>query len=459
MLYNLLLILNRKITKDKDVKEIAKGGSIAFIMNIIGMGIGYVFVILVSAIYKNSSAAIYGQYVLVSLLLRTGSMFTRFGTDTSMLKYTAGFASNKLWGNIVDTYKKSLVLLILFNTIIILIIMLLSAQVAELFNLPQGMVQLSSIFILPMALTLFHSQSIRGLKKIGISSFLQNSAFTTFNTALLLLIFPIANKNASYFKNLPSYTLFAAIVIGAIVSTIQWIRSMPSKTDQRNFFDATQNLSLKQIFNGSYPLLLVESGSFVSLWIEQIMLGILATHEDVGIYSVCLKYAILTSLSLRSVNTISAPKFAEYFFQNDYKNLGEVVRKSTKMIFWVAFPVACLYTIFPNFFLGIFGNSFTHGSIALSLLGVGALINVMTGSVGTLLQMTGHQKIVHRILWLSVFLEIILNWALIPLFGVTGAAMASIVCSAVKNFSMVFYVKKHFGFYTVYFPVFFEKMK
>jgi O-antigen/teichoic acid export membrane protein len=201
----------------------------------------------------------------------------------------------------------------------------------------------------------------------------------------------------------------------------------------------------------------VESGSFVGMWIEQIMLGILATHEDVGIYNVCAKYAMLTSLSLRSVNTIAAPKFSEYFFQNDYKNLGKVVRKSTKITFWVAFPVACLYTIFPNFFLGIFGNSFTHGSLALSLLGIGALINVMTGSVGSLLQMTGHQKIIQRILWCSICLEVILNWTLIPLFGITGAAIASMLCSAVKNFSMVFYARKYFGFSSVYFPIFFNK--
>src|SRR5690242_4074385 len=121
MFYNVLLTLNKKITKDKDVKELAKGGSVALMMNMIGMGIGYVFVWFVSYIYGDSSAAIYGQYILVILLLRIGSMLTRFGTDTSMLKYTAGFASYNLWGNIVDTYKKSLILVISFNVVVILI--------------------------------------------------------------------------------------------------------------------------------------------------------------------------------------------------------------------------------------------------------------------------------------------------------------------------------------------------
>jgi len=203
--------------------------------------------------------------------------------------------------------------------------------------------------------------------------------------------------------------------------------------------------------------LLVESSSFIGTWVEQVLLGILATHEDVGIYNVCVKYAILTSISLRSVNSISAPKFSEYFFQNDYKSLGKVVRKSTKMTFWAAFPVTCIYIILPGFCLGIFGKSFTHGTIALSLLGISGLINVMTGSVGPLLQMTGHQRTLHRILWVGVFLEIILNLILIPFFGVTGAAIASMVCSAIKNFTMVYYVRKYFGFSSVYFPIFYNK--
>lgn len=457
MFSNLLLTLNKKFSKDKDVKEIAKGGSIALIMNMIGMGIGYLFVLQVSALYKDSSAAIYGQYILVSLLLRIGSMLTRFGTDTSMLKYTAGFASKKLWGNIVDAYKKSLVLLVTFNVVVILIAIFLSKELADLFKLPQYIVQLSSVFILPMALTLFHSQTIRGLKKIGISSFLQNSASTVFNSLLLFLVIPFINKGSLYYKNLLTYTLFASVVISAIIGIVLWLKNIPPKNEVENSFDRTKSLSFKEIFNSSYPLLLVESSSFVGAWIEQVMLGIFATHEDVGVYNVCAKYAMLTSISLRSVNSISAPKFSEYFFQNDYKSLGKVVRKSTKMTFWAAFPVTCIYIILPGFCLGIFGKSFTHGTIALSILGVSGLINVMTGSVGPLLQMTGHQKTLHRILSVSVLLEIILNWILIPFFGVTGAAIASLVCSTIKNFSMVYYVRKYFGFSTVYFPILYNK--
>jgi O-antigen/teichoic acid export membrane protein len=127
------------------------------------------------------------------------------------------------------------------------------------------------------------------------------------------------------------------------------------------------------------------------------------------------------------------------------------------MTFWAAAPVTFIYIVVPGLCLGVFGKSFTHGTVALSLLGISGLINVMTGSTGPLLQMTGHQKTLHRILWITVFLEILLNWALIPYFGVTGAAIASTLCSAIKNFGMVYYIKKYFGFSTVYFPIIWNK--
>ena len=91
-----------------------------------------------------------------------------------------------------------------------------------------------------MALTLFHSQTIRGLKKIGISSFLQNSASTVFNSLLLFLVIPFINKGSLYYKNLLTYTLFASVVISAIIGIVLWLKNIPPKNEVEN--SAIRNL-------------------------------------------------------------------------------------------------------------------------------------------------------------------------------------------------------------------------
>jgi O-antigen/teichoic acid export membrane protein len=444
--------INSKLGKDKDFKEIAKGGSLSFIINIIGIAFGYLFVFLVSKIYGSESASIYGKYVLVTLLLRVGSILTRSGTDTAMLKFTAAFASKGLWLNVRRINKQFLIIIFILGFIVSLVVIFGAKFWGNLLKLPPNIIIVSGFFITPMALGLYYSQSLRGLKKIGISSFLRTSALTTLNFLLLPLLLLFIPKTSPFFVDLPSYTFFAAIILTSIIGVIGWYRHLPPLNDDV-IFDNSHNKTYKDLFQNSYPLLLVESMLFIGTWIDQLMLGIMGTNEGVGIFNVCVKYAMVASLSLQAVNTISAPKFSEYFFNKDYKNLAKNFRSTTKMIFWTTFPIVAAFIVFPHFFLNLFGKSFNTGSLALILLGIGSLISVMTGSVGVLLQMTGHQKIIQKILLISVITEIALNALLIPLYGVTGAAIASMIGTAMKNFSLSYFVKKYFGFTSIYFPL------
>ena len=84
-----------------------------------------------------------------------------------------------------------------------------------------------------------------------------------------------------------------------------------------------------------------------------------------------------------------------------------------------------------------------------------------SGSVGNILQMTGNQNVYARILLFGAVLNIGLNLLLIPetsplseftIKGINGAAVASMSSLIIWNLSMVFVVKKKFGFYTFYNP-------
>ena len=66
--------------------------------------------------------------------------------------------------------------------------------------------------------------------------------------------------------------------------------------------------------------------------------------------------------------------------------------------------------------------------------------------------MTGNQNIYASILLIGALLNIVLNLILIPLYGINGAALASMSSLIVWNLSMVLVVKKKFGFYTFYIP-------
>jgi len=182
------------------------------------------------------------------------------------------------------------------------------------------------------------------------------------------------------------------------------------------------------------------------------MLGSMSTAEEVGIYHTAFKLSMFAAVALMSINSIASPKFAEMFSKNDMIGLEKVVRQSTKMIFWTSIPLVIIFFMFPEFLLGMFGEEFKVGVTAFIFLSCGRLFSSFSGSVGNILQMTGNQNILAKILLFAAILNIVLNLYLIPKYGINGAALASMICLVVWNSAMVLAVKKKLGFYTFYIP-------
>jgi O-antigen/teichoic acid export membrane protein len=212
------------------------------------------------------------------------------------------------------------------------------------------------------------------------------------------------------------------------------------------------SLGYKEILIVSLPLLLAQSGQFIMAWTDKLMLGGIMTPSDVGVYDVAFKLSMFVNIALTSVNSISSPKFAEAYALKDYIKLEKIVHQSTKLIFWSSIPLLLIFFMFSTTLLEFFGTEFIIGLNAFLLLCSARLVSVFTGPAGNLLQMTGKQMIFMKVLFFAALLNVVLNYFLIPKFGIGGAALASFSSIIFWNLSMVYFVKKHFGFTTIYNP-------
>ena len=68
------------------------------------------------------------------------------------------------------------------------------------------------------------------------------------------------------------------------------------------------------------------------------------------------------------------------------------------------------------------------------------------------MQMCGRQVIFMNIAVIGSVINVVLNFSLIPIFGINGSAIATMISLVSFNFLLVYYVKKEFGFYTFYNP-------
>ena len=140
------------------------------------------------------------------------------------------------------------------------------------------------------------------------------------------------------------------------------------------------------------------------------------------------------------------------FSKNNISSFKKIVHQSTKIIFWTTIPIVLIFFIFSQKIMSIFGDEFIVGANALIILSSAKLISSFSGSVGNILQMTGNQFIYMIILTLGAIFNVILNYILIPVYEIEGAAVASLVSMSIWNLGMVFYIKKEYGFFTFFNP-------
>ena len=101
--------------------------------------------------------------------------------------------------------------------------------------------------------------------------------------------------------------------------------------------------------------------------------------------------------------------------------------------------------LFADRVLGLFGSDFVAARWEMTILILGQLVNVGAGSVGYLMEMTGHHKKCAYVFGCSALLNLVLNGILIPTLGIMGAAIATAVTMALWNIWLHQLVVKHIG--------------
>jgi O-antigen/teichoic acid export membrane protein len=172
--------------------------------------------------------------------------------------------------------------------------------------------------------------------------------------------------------------------------------------------------------------LLAGSLHIVNNQTDVIMLGLLADPKDVGLYRVAQRGSELIIFSLTAVNMAIAPTVSQLYVQGDFERLQRIFSKSVRWIMVFSLPMALVLIFGGQYILRyVFGAEFVSGRNALAVLACAQLVNAGMGSVGLILNMTGHEKDTARVLLMTAVLNILLNALLIPLYGILGAALAT----------------------------------
>lgn len=255
-----------------------------------------------------------------------------------------------------------------------------------------------------------------------------------------------------FFSNVFELTLTAreALVlhISSIILSFILAKYLLLKHIKDKFVSVKEKYNKTEWRNSSRSLIFIAASYMVMNQIDILMVGVLLDKEQSGIYGVAARVAILVAYGLHATNLILAPYVSKLYTEKKITNLKLILKKTAKYNLMLSVVLCVSILTFSTEILSVFGDGFVNGKTVLMILCFGQIMNVMAGSTGVLMTMTGNEFSAARIMMAAVVLNIILNILLIPYMGMEGAAVATAAATIFWNVLMLTYSCKRIGINT-----------
>ena len=173
-----------------------------------------------------------------------------------------------------------------------------------------------------------------------------------------------------------------------------------------------------------FPLLIGAGSHIILAQVDQVMIGMFMTPQDVGIYSAAIRTSIIVPFVFAAVNAMATPKIIQRYTEGRHDEVRSLLTRIAHLVFWPGLFGGLAVIYFGREILGLFGPVFVAGYAALVILIGSQLLKICFGAVGELLSLSGHHRLAMWIMLFAVLVNIVLNWILIPIYGLVGAAIA-----------------------------------
>lgn len=207
----------------------------------------------------------------------------------------------------------------------------------------------------------------------------------------------------------------------------------------------------KEVVRAVFPymgfMLLAGIGSNVVTKVDAFMISSMIGLGSTGIYTISYFMTSVIEIPSRATLQISSPFVSESLQENDIPRLKDLyVRYSSNqaiigglllVLLWA--NINSIFTLMPN------GDIYEAGKFVVLFVGLGKLIDVTTGINNVILIYSKyHRSLILFVLTLGI-VTVSGNYILIPILGITGAALASLASYFIINSIVILFIKYKLG--------------
>jgi len=186
------------------------------------------------------------------------------------------------------------------------------------------------------------------------------------------------------------------------------------------------------------PILVINGCELVLQNADVLIVARLMTPADVAVYFAAAKTMSLVLFVHYAVGSAVANRLAALKALGDETQLRSFIRDAVNWTFWPSLAGAILILALGKPLLMLFGPQYAAGYDVMLVLVLGLVFRATMGPAEFLLNMLGEQTLCAAVLVATAMLNVALNFALIPHFGLIGAAMATAI--SLVTAALLYYV-------------------
>lgn len=233
---------------------------------------------------------------------------------------------------------------------------------------------------------------------------------------------------------------FAWVGLGEVALT-SFLLLLAYRVNHHNIRDWCYRFNTaKELLNHSWPLIFTSLAVMIYMRIDQIMLGQMLNHKSVGIYSAALRlsevwyFIPVTVVASVYPSIIKAKQHGESFY---LARLQKLYNTMVILALTVAIPMTFLSGWLVTF---LYGNEYIESGKILAIHIWGSIFVFFGCAWNSWMLTEGYQKTILKLNILSLLSNVVLNFILIPKYGVTGAAFATAISYSLGHtfFAMLF---------------------
>lgn len=198
-------------------------------------------------------------------------------------------------------------------------------------------------------------------------------------------------------------------------------------------FKKIKDLDIRKHIKPAFVFFAMTCAATIYTNLDTVMLGFYKTDADVGYYNAAVKIKIILVSVVTSLGTVLLPRASYYIENNQIEEFKRIGKKAIQFVVWFATPMLVYFSIFAKEgILFLSGDKYGPSVIPMQIIMPTLLFIGLTNVLGIqMLVPLGKEKDVLYSTVAGAIVDLVINFALIPKYSSSGAAIGTLVAEMV----------------------------